>query len=315
MKRFRLLTLFMAMIAASVATAATHDSGVLEKGQSVTFEIDDLQDVVDLTINFTIKSSEADYGRPSTLFEIITPLDTLSFSIGTDAFGSFEPSVILDVSNHTTTARFSEKDDFIKEGCETTVRFTGNRVSGMRVFINGHAADIPSVKIDREITVRACRRFHYNYIKMDETAGTVTGNRLYTIDEIIDRLPDSAKSPAGLYTWLDRENDPQRARPGGFYKLAVIPNDDNGYDIVYLDGATVNSWAWSTGMLKGKLKKTVFVNHYDLEWIDSNHRAVEAETSCTFSDNSIMQLDFPLYSTRFRFSRLNGSAATLIQNR
>lgn len=302
----------------SSATTPVNENGVIEKDKSVSFALTGHTDNFTLTIKFHPRFSEADYGNATPLFKILAGTDTMTLSPGIESYGSFEPSTFIKVTlNRSNQVKFTEKDDMINEGKEVTVCVTGNIATGTRLFVNGHRADFPSIQLNDSttaITVIACRDFRYNAIEFD-SKGSNADLPVLTIQEIIDRLPDTAKTPAGLYTWLDRENDPQRAQPGGFYKLAVIPDDNGGYDIVYLEGATVNRDSWKTGMLKGKLKKTLFLDHYDLIWYDSNHEPLTLETFCTFTDGTIMQLDFPLYSTRMRFSRLNGSAATLIPNR
>lgn len=304
--------------ALSAPTVTTDRNGVLDKNQTISFALNGNRDNFTLTLKFQPRFSEAHFGHATPLFKIVTGRDTLTVSPGIDAFGSFEPSTFIEMTlNGDKRAKFTEKDDLIKEGKEVILRINGNQATGLRFFVNNHPADFTAWQTDTTadaITIMACRDLRYNLIEFDnnETAANLP---CLSIDEIIERLPDTAIAPAGLYTWLDRENDPQRAQPGGFYKLAVIPDDEGGYDIIYLDGASVNRDSWKAGMLKGKLKKTVFIDHYDLVWYDSNHEPLSSETFCTFIDGTIMQLDFPLYSTRMRFSRLTGSASTLIPTR
>lgn len=87
-------------------------------------------------------------------------------------------------------------------------------------------------------------------------------------DVISTRLA-SAKAPAGIYTYLDRSGDAAVTRPGGRYRLAVVPEGDC-FLILYMGGAEVEPDFWKPGMLKGRLRPTPFQGQYDLEWYDAH---------------------------------------------
>lgn len=95
----------------------------------------------------------------------------------------------------------------------------------------------------------------------------------------IDSLIAASDDPvAGYWEYLDRDNDPDRARPGGRYTLAIIPSGTAGrYDIIYASGARVNAGQWQCGMIKGHLTSTAFVDHYTLEWFDAMCQPVVSE--------------------------------------
>ncbi len=57
-------------------------------------------------------------------------------------------------------------------------------------------------------------------------------------------------------------------------------------------------------MLKGRLKPTIFVGHYDLEWIDSTFAPIDRDIHATITDGAILTLSFPLLKTTLRFSRM-----------
>ncbi len=118
----------------------------------------------------------------------------------------------------------------------------------------------------------------------------------------LDRLFNSvATQHEGYWTYLDRNNDPDRARVGGRYRLALV-KDDNDYMIIYIDGAMTNEGNWQEGMIKGRLSATIFKDHYDLEWYDSMFDLIEADAHA-YIENSILTLEFPLYKTQIRFSK------------
>lgn len=113
------------------------------------------------------------------------------------------------------------------------------------------------------------------------------------------------QAPEGLWKYLDRNNDPAYARPGGFYRLAIIRRPASpDFDIIYMDGAETASDSWQTGMLKGRLSPTAFSGHYDLQWFDSSMNIVDAECSATIESPAIIRFDFPLLKSSMRFSVL-----------
>ena len=103
----------------------------------------------------------------------------------------------------------------------------------------------------------------------------------------------------GFWSYLDRNNDPDWAKIGGRYKLALV-KDGNDYLIIYIDGAEVNRMNWKDGMIKGRLKSTIFQNHYDVEWYDSMFELIDEEAHASVQD-SILTIEFPLFKTQIRF--------------
>lgn len=128
-----------------------------------------------------------------------------------------------------------------------------------------------------------------------------------TQESLTAHFAASSDPVEGYWQYLDRENDPQYARPGGRYLLAVVKNDSLGedcYDILYIDGAETWRDRWKPMMLKGRLRSTIFVDHYDLEWTDSTFDTIERDIHATVTDKSILTLSFPLLKTTMRFSRM-----------
>lgn len=112
-------------------------------------------------------------------------------------------------------------------------------------------------------------------------------------------------APEGVWRYLDRDNDPRFARPGGYYELAIVANHQTGgYDIIYLDGANTASSLWEPGMLKGRLSPTAFSGHFDLQWFDASMQLIDSECSATIESSAILRLDFPLLKSSMRFSLL-----------
>lgn len=129
----------------------------------------------------------------------------------------------------------------------------------------------------------------------------------HSLEELKTRLRTSTDPIEGFWEYLDRENDPRYARMGGRYLLATIRKDEEpGYDIVYLDGAETWRERWKPGMIKGSLTPTIFENHFDLQWLDSEFQLISRDIHADVTDRAILTLSFPLLKTRLRFSKAVG---------
>ena len=130
----------------------------------------------------------------------------------------------------------------------------------------------------------------------------------WTQEALMDHLRASTDPVEGYWQYLDRENDPRYARPGGRYLLAVVRNPDSdvdgNYDILYVDGAETWRDRWHPMMIKGRLRPTIFLDHYDLEWTDAVFETIDRDIHATITDRSILTLSFPLLKTTMRFSRM-----------
>lgn len=127
----------------------------------------------------------------------------------------------------------------------------------------------------------------------------------WTRESLADYLSRSTDPVEGYWEYLDRKNDPQYARLGGRYVMAVVKSavDAEHYDLVYLSGAETLASRWSPFMLKGHLIPTVFQSHYDLHWYDSTFEPITTGVHASITDNAILTLSFPLLKTVLRFSK------------
>ena len=107
----------------------------------------------------------------------------------------------------------------------------------------------------------------------------------------------------GLYSYMDRENNPVVARLGGMYRLALVKNQSAGYDILYMSGAEVNASRWQFGMLKGTLTPTLFVGQYDLIWRDAMGEPITLDCHATVEPGALFKVEFPLLDASIRFSK------------
>lgn len=119
---------------------------------------------------------------------------------------------------------------------------------------------------------------------------------------------DIVSSPAGVWQYLDRDNDPAWSRPGGKYTLGVVADEDcdGVWTIVYLDGAVTHADRWRAGMKKGRLAESGFLRDYNLEWIDATYTPMGRDDECSArlsDDGMILTLVFPLDKATLRFSR------------
>lgn len=128
---------------------------------------------------------------------------------------------------------------------------------------------------------------------------------LYTVwsmASLTENIKKQEDANVGFWTYLDRDNNGQKAKIGGMYRIALVKSDI-GYDLIYLSGAVTNSSQWKLGMIKGQLKPTIFKNHYNLVWYDSMFDVIDIECYVNITDNAIMSVHFPLYDTVIRFSK------------
>lgn len=126
------------------------------------------------------------------------------------------------------------------------------------------------------------------------------------VTELTDYIATSRDPRERLWTYLDRNTDPQKCEPGGRYTLATIKDGDGGgYLIVYLGGADYARTDWQPLQIKGRLRPTIFRDHFDLEWYDTRRRVVSAEAHASITTSgSVLELNFPLLNSTLRFSRL-----------
>ncbi len=128
-------------------------------------------------------------------------------------------------------------------------------------------------------------------------------SRFSTVAELDSYLKTSKDINECYWQYLDRDIDTQRASLGGLYRLATVRSGD-GYDLIYVDGARVFADRWKALDVKGHLSNTIFINSYDLMWLDSSRHSRSTDISATITDSSILTLFFPLLKSQIRFSRV-----------
>lgn len=122
--------------------------------------------------------------------------------------------------------------------------------------------------------------------------------------ELREYLRTSTDVNESFWLYFDRETDLKRFSVGGDYRLATVKaTDGRGYEIVYLGGARTNAGAWRPMQIKGYLRPTGFIGHYNLEWIDPSGRMQKRETSADITDGASLTLFFPLYKSKVRYRK------------
>ena len=126
---------------------------------------------------------------------------------------------------------------------------------------------------------------------------------LWSRDDLDNYLEQSADPVEGYWSYLDRDMQDEWLRLGGRYTLAVVRADD-GYDLIYVDGAQVKKSQWQWGMLKGHMAKTAFSGNYDLRWIDATMEPIDKDAYATIENGIIMTLYFPVFKSQVRFAKV-----------
>lgn len=129
------------------------------------------------------------------------------------------------------------------------------------------------------------------------------------VEALMEYLGASSDPKESLWQYLDRDICISKAALGGKYALATVAAGEGNYDIYYLDGAEKGKALWGPLRLKGRLKGTIFRDHYDLEWLDSRGRPVKEDTHADFSGEcTVLELKFPLQESSLRFRKASMSA-------
>lgn len=133
-----------------------------------------------------------------------------------------------------------------------------------------------------------------------QVVATTTSWTRETLDEYFASSIDPIE---GYWSYLDRDMEEEWLRMGGRYTLAVVRADD-GYDLIYIDGAQVKKSQWQPGMKKGHISRTQFTGNYDLTWIDATMEPIGGDSYATVENGVIMTLNFPEYKSQVRLAKV-----------
>ena len=139
-------------------------------------------------------------------------------------------------------------------------------------------------------------------VKYDSNAA-VDLSTLWTLDSLNEYFANSNDPMEGYWKYQDRDLDDTVMRLGGRYTLALVATDD-GYDIIYIDGAQVKRSLWQTGMRKGHLTSTAFIDNYEAEWVDCNRTLIDRDVYATIESGIILAMKFPVFRSQVRFVKV-----------
>lgn len=133
-----------------------------------------------------------------------------------------------------------------------------------------------------------------------------TSAPLYThwTREALDRHFEQSKNPfEGYWTYLDRDMEDSWLKLGGRYTVALVETEQ-GYDVIYIEGAQVKKSLWQLGMKKGEMHKTIFTDNFSGKWIDATFEPIDEDVYVTFESGVILNFKFPVYKSQVRFSKV-----------
>lgn len=140
-------------------------------------------------------------------------------------------------------------------------------------------------------------------LTIDNEKQVMTTSTMWTREALDEYFAVSSDPIEGYWQYLDRDMQDEWLRLGGRYTLAIVRADD-GYDIIYIDGAQVKKSMWQSGMLKGHMTKTVFSGNYDATWIDATMEPIDKDVQASVENGIILTLNFPVYKSQVRFSKV-----------
>ncbi len=105
------------------------------------------------------------------------------------------------------------------------------------------------------------------------------------------------------WVYLDRDMEDKWLKLGGRYTIALVETQQ-GYDVIYVDGAQVKKSQWHLGMKKGEMFKTIFTDNFTGKWNDATQEAINEDVYVTFESGVILTFKFPVYKSQIRFSKV-----------
>ena len=130
-------------------------------------------------------------------------------------------------------------------------------------------------------------------------------SRFDDTQHLLEYLKHSTDSIEGLWEYFDSDINTPAVQLGGNYVFASVRNTTGSYDLIYLDGMRLNQRFWQPFMVRAHLLRTIFINNFDVEWLNSDRTEVYDyhDVYAQFEQNSIMSLYFPEFKSKMRFRR------------
>lgn len=124
-----------------------------------------------------------------------------------------------------------------------------------------------------------------------------------------DYLRSSKDAMEGRLQILDKSLDESLLRLGGDYRLWMVRSGD-GYDLVYLDGATVNADNWKAGMTKAHLSPSGIEGVWNVDWTDSMFQHLSNDIKAQTDANGTLLIQFPYQNSTLRLHHSTPEAAS-----
>lgn len=123
-------------------------------------------------------------------------------------------------------------------------------------------------------------------------------------DNIDDYINGSEDQMEGYWTLFDRDLEEALLKFGGIYTLLCLKDGEEGYSMLYMEGASVNSTNWTKGDIKARLKPTSFEGIYDVEWIDAMKTPLKKDIKAQIGEGETLIFQFPYQSSKFRLRKI-----------
>lgn len=121
--------------------------------------------------------------------------------------------------------------------------------------------------------------------------------------ELLEQYLAASVDPMeGYLATMDRSLDETLLRLGGDYRYAMV-RSDNGYDLIYLLGAKINSDNWHSGMIKARLRPSGITGVWNVEWIDAMHQPLSNELKAQKDKDGVLTIQFPYHNSHIRLFR------------
>ena len=130
-----------------------------------------------------------------------------------------------------------------------------------------------------------------------------TTTREWSLNSLEEYFAASTDPYEGYWTYLDRELEDKWLGLGGRYTIALVATD-NGYDILYIEGAQVMGAKWKPCQAKGSMTRTIFTDNYRARWVDATGEDMGDDVQATFEGGSILNVKFPVFKSQLRFSKV-----------
>lgn len=130
------------------------------------------------------------------------------------------------------------------------------------------------------------------------------GPKEFSISSLDEYFKESDDPMEGYWTIFDRELEESLIKLGGFYTLACVKEGED-YNLIYIDGASVNSTEWETGDVKAILAPSPFPDIYNVVWYDSMKLPMHHDIKAQTGEGETLLFQFPYQSSKLRLRKID----------